>query len=155
MPKHAKVTIDHDEIRHWVEARHGGPGMVNQTGTPNDVGPLRIMFAGVASEDPVRGITWSQFFEILDRDHLAFEFEDTKTGLFHRFISRKDADAARHPDILRPTRAKDRRAMRIAAREGADVQPQFGRRFGKHSKKTVRESDQGGREKKTKIRKAA
>ena len=39
-------TIDHDEIRRWVEERNGRPAHVKRTGNDGDPGLLRIDFPG-------------------------------------------------------------------------------------------------------------
>ena len=87
-------TIDHDEIRRWVEERNGRPAHVKRTGNDGDPGLLRIDFPG-GDEDSLEAISWDEFFEIFDDNDLAFLHQD-KTGSggtsrFNKFISRDES----------------------------------------------------------------
>jgi len=90
MPKESadsKITTDHETIRQWVQARHGHPARVkgphNKSGS---IGVLRIDYPGYSGEETLEAITWDQFFEAFDLNHLAFLYQDkTKDGKQSRF----------------------------------------------------------------------
>lgn len=74
-----KATTDHQEIRSWVEERGGKPAAVKGTGSGDDPGVLRIDFPDYTGEEPLRQISWEQFFEKFEKERLAFLCqEDTK-----------------------------------------------------------------------------
>ena len=83
----AKTTTDHNEIRKWAEARKGHPAMVD---TKGEGGILRIDFG--TPEDSLKQIEWEEFFEIFDKNKLAFLYQDkTKDGgesRFNKFVER-------------------------------------------------------------------
>jgi hypothetical protein len=74
----SKTTIDHDEIRAWVEQRQGRPARVKGTGDGKDPGLLRIDFPGYSGEHSLEAITWDQFFEGFEKNQLAFVYQDRK-----------------------------------------------------------------------------
>ena len=84
----AKTTVDHDEIRQWVEARGGSPAHVKQTGEGDDPGVLRIDYPGYSGEGTLEPLEWEQFFEWFDRDKLAFLYQDKPRSRFSKFVSR-------------------------------------------------------------------
>lgn len=83
----SKTTTDHDEIRKWAEARDGHPAKVDTGGKG---GILRIDFG--EKEDNLEPIEWEEFFEIFDKNKLAFLYQDeTKDGgesRFNKFVER-------------------------------------------------------------------
>ena len=82
-----KATIDHDEIRNWVEERGGSPACVKGTGnTKDDPGILRIDFPGYSGEETLAHIDWDAWFEAFDENELAFVYQDrTRDGALSRF----------------------------------------------------------------------
>lgn len=83
----ATTTVDHDEIRKWVEQRDGRPAAIRTRGKD---GILRIDFGEQDEElDP---IGWDEFFRIFDENKLAFLHQDKveggKTSRFNKFVSR-------------------------------------------------------------------
>jgi hypothetical protein len=100
MSASSKVTIDHDEIRAWVEARGGKPSDVIGTGGKEDVGLLRIDFPGYSGEGSLEEISWDEFFEKFEEKQLAFLYqEETADGHESRFcklINRKQEKAKAH-----------------------------------------------------------
>jgi hypothetical protein len=95
----SKVTIDHDEIRRWVEEREGRPATVKSTGSARNPGLLRIDFPGGAGEESLEPISWEDFFEKFEEKELAFIYQDTlKSGeesRFFKFIRREDVKVRR------------------------------------------------------------
>ena len=96
----AKTTIDHNEIRGWVEERGGQPARVKGTETKRGAGVLRIDYPGFSGEDTLETITWEEFFQAFDDNHLAFLYqEETKDGSESRFsklIERETAKGKSH-----------------------------------------------------------
>ncbi len=91
----SKITIDHDEIKSWTEARQGMPVKVKKTGGKNDPGLLRINFPG-GKEENLEEISWVDFFDKFEENDLAFLYqEETAYGQqsrFFKFINRKNMD---------------------------------------------------------------
>lgn len=84
----SNTTTDHDEIRQWAEARGGRPAMVDTSG---EGGILRIDFG--EPEDSLTQISWEEFFDIFDKNKLAFLYQDeTQSGgqsRFNKFVERQ------------------------------------------------------------------
>ena len=79
------ITTDHEEIKRWVEERHGKPATVRGTGK-DEPGILRINFPGY-NESRLEPITWDQFFRKFDEKNLAFLYQDrTRSGEASRFF---------------------------------------------------------------------
>ncbi len=72
----AKVTIDHDEIRRWVEARGGCPARVKRTARGNGSGILRIDYTGFSGVDSLEPMSWDDWFQAFDKNELAFLYQD-------------------------------------------------------------------------------
>ena len=94
----AKSTTDHQVIKKWAEDRGGKPAAVKGTGKGDDPGVLRIDFPGYTGEESLQQITWEQFFDKFEKEHIAFlyqeETEDSNTSRFSKLINRS------HPDGL-------------------------------------------------------
>lgn len=105
----AKVTIDHDEIRQWVEARGGHPAHVKSGSTENDLGILRIDFPGYSGEESLEHVAWDQWFETFDENGLAFLHQDeTSQGAesrFNKLVSRDSEAAADAGNTTRRTQS--------------------------------------------------
>jgi len=91
--KLSHTTIDHEEIRRWVEARGGHPARVRGTGGPDDPGMLRIDFPGFSGEGKLEPISWEDFFSAFDENELAFVYQDKKksgeTSTFSKIVRRE------------------------------------------------------------------
>lgn len=82
----SRKTTDHEEIRRWVEERHGKPVRVRGTGGVDDPGLLWIDMPDAEPDDELEPITWDTFFEKFERENLAFVYqEQTKEGSPSRF----------------------------------------------------------------------
>jgi spore maturation protein CgeB len=92
MTQQAKKTTDHEEIRAWIEARHGAPATVASTAENKEPGILRILFQEHESGDSLKEISWDDFFRKFEEEKLAFLYQDeTKQGQpsrFFKFVSR-------------------------------------------------------------------
>jgi hypothetical protein len=86
----AKTTIDHDEIRRWVESRGGRPARVSETGGANDPGILRINFNEPGGDDDtsLEEISWDDWFRAFDENGLAFLYQDEGDSRFNKLVNR-------------------------------------------------------------------
>ncbi|XXX79925.1 lipocalin/fatty-acid binding family protein [Sorangium sp. So ce134] len=88
------MTIDHDEIRAWVEARGGRPATVTRTEKNGEPGVLRIDFPGFSGEDTLEEISWDDFFAKFEESNLAFVYQEAKASgepsYFSKLVSRPD-----------------------------------------------------------------
>jgi hypothetical protein len=95
----AKTTVDHDEIREWVESRGGSPARVKKTGRKSDPGILRVDFPGFSGERTLEHMEWDEWFAAFDQNKLAFLYqENVKSGQESRFsklVARKNATTGR------------------------------------------------------------
>src|SRR3954471_24896075 len=73
-------TIDHGEIRNWIESRGGIPAI----SVIKDIKIPIINFAGVSPL--ATDVTWEEWFRIFDEDHYAFVCKGTRVdGMPSRF----------------------------------------------------------------------
>jgi hypothetical protein len=72
-----QTTVDHDEIRRWVEEHGGRPARVRGTGN-GDAGVLRIDFPGGAGEEALEPISWDEWFRTFDEQGLALVYQERK-----------------------------------------------------------------------------
>jgi hypothetical protein len=131
----ARVTTDHETIRHWVEERDGGPATVRRTSRRGDPGILRIDFPGYLGEETLEPISWDEFFVKFDESGLAFLYQEETanggTSRFSKFLKRDDIFAGDHPVKLQRKpqgsvesrtdggrRARPRQATRATAKRG-------------------------------------
>jgi len=89
----AKRTVDHDEIRKWVESRGGKPTSVSGTEKRGEeAGLLRIDFPTGAGNPPLEPIGWDEFFQKFEKEKLAFLYQDEKAdgepSFFCKFVAR-------------------------------------------------------------------
>jgi hypothetical protein len=92
MTQESKTTIDHDEIRAWIEARNGTPATVSSTSDDDEPGILRVLFQEQESGKSLEKISWEDFFEKFEEEKLAFlyqdETKDGRTSRFFKFVQR-------------------------------------------------------------------
>ena len=85
------TTVDHDEIRKFVESKGGIPAFVRDTGV------LRIDFPGGAGEEKFEHLDWDKFFKAFEDNNLAMVYQvETAEGRpsnFLRFVQREVGDA--------------------------------------------------------------
>ena len=107
----AKVTIDHDEIKQWVEERGGHPAHVKRGSSEEDLGILRIDFPGFSGEDSLERVEWDQWFEAFDENGLAFlhqdETADGHESRFNKLVSRDSESIAL--DVKEETSSKSKK----------------------------------------------
>lgn len=115
----AKATVDHDQIRKWVETRGGYPAHVKRTGTRRgNPGVLRIDYPGFSGEESLERIDWDQWFEWFDRDKLAFLYQDEKKSRFSKLVDRSTVEVA-----APKSRKRAAAATKPAARKSATKKP--------------------------------
>ena len=89
----ARTTINHDEIRSWVDARGGHPAVVAPTENSrgNDGGLLRIDYdePGGNDDDRLHRITWDEFFRIFDQNDLVFLYDPAGESRFSKFVEKE------------------------------------------------------------------
>jgi hypothetical protein len=92
MAGESRKTVDHQEIKKWVEARGGRPATVKGTEGIKDAGVLRIDFPDRGEDNRMEPISWDEFFKTFDEKSLAFLFQektrDGKQSRFSKFVSR-------------------------------------------------------------------
>jgi hypothetical protein len=92
MSQESKTTINHDEIRAWIEARNGAPAAVASTANNDEPGVLRVLFQEQESGNSLEKISWDDFFKKFEEEKLAFlyqdETKDGKTSRFFKFVQR-------------------------------------------------------------------
>lgn len=71
-------TVDHAEIKEWVEARGGRPAVVEGTFDEQGGGVLRIDFG--EPDEALEELTWRDFFRVFDANELAFAYDPQAEG---------------------------------------------------------------------------
>lgn len=92
----ATTTTDHDEIRKWVEKRGGQPAIVKDTADNGRPGAMiRIDFDDPdgSADAGLKRVGWDEFFEIFDKNDLAFLHQDVGDSRFNKFVARETADS--------------------------------------------------------------
>lgn len=91
----SNMTTDHEQIMTWAESRGGHPATVKRTGGNGGVGILRIDFPGYSGKQSLEQISWSEFFDKFEKEHLAFLYQDKtsagKPSRFCKIVSREHA----------------------------------------------------------------
>ncbi len=94
----AKTTIDHEQIKEWVEHRGGNPACVRGTGGKGDPGMIRIDYPGFSGERKLMPISWDEWFDSFDKNNLAFLYQDTPRSRFSKLVERgNEEQKARKP----------------------------------------------------------
>lgn len=92
----AQTTVNHDEIRDWVEQHGGHPAEVKRTRRGSTPGILRIDFPGFSGKDSLEALSWDEFFQRFDESNLAFLYQVKTTAgrpsRFNKFVSRDTVD---------------------------------------------------------------
>lgn len=150
----ARATIDHDEIRRWVEEHGGRPAQVMRTGGKGQTGILRIDFPGFSGAGSLAPIAWDEFFQKFDESNLAFLYQDqTKSGRpsrFNKLVGReslsglgegarpsKEAQARDPGTQARGGRVRGRRALRVMGKDEG-LPPPGGRTQGRKAQVQAR-----------------
>jgi hypothetical protein len=116
----SKTTIDHDEIRRWVESKGGAPAHVKTTGRGKEPGILRVDFPGFSGDRTLEKLSWDQWFDAFDKNGLAFIYQPSTR--FSKLVSRDTVGAKGGRTRATPRRAtgaKRATAKRATAKRGA------------------------------------
>ena len=93
----ATTTTSHDEIRKWVEKRGGHPAVVAATEDSRGKGGglLRIDYdePGGNDDDRLHRISWNEFFDILDKNGIAFLYDPEGDSRFSKFVQNESANS--------------------------------------------------------------
>lgn len=117
----AKATVDHEEIRNWVESHGGAPAMVKRTRQQaKGPGILRIDFPGSSGEATLEHVSWGEWFDHFEQSELAFLYQDrTATGRpsrFNKLVGRETVEIAPTRRARRaPKKGAPRRSAKTAA----------------------------------------
>jgi hypothetical protein len=109
----SKVTVDHDEIRRWVESRGGYPARVKGTGRPGDAGLLRIDYPGFRGEDTLERIGWADWFDTFEENNLALVRSEDPRNRFAKLVSRDTVQLPRARARGRVSQARRREGGRV------------------------------------------
>lgn len=107
----SNIITDHDEIRTWIEEGNGQPGRMAET-------ELLAVYFGKPESD-ITPLDWDEFFEIFDRNNLAFVYEDRgagETSSFFEFVDRATENVEDEED------AKDKSELREFTKAEGDEQ---------------------------------
>lgn len=92
MAGESKSTVDHEEIRRWVEERGGKPATVASTHSDDDAGVIRIDFPGYSGDESLEEISWDEWFSKFEDNGYAFVYQETTadgdTSNFNRLVKR-------------------------------------------------------------------
>jgi len=88
----AKATIDHEEIKAFVEQTGGCPAHVKSTGSKDDPGILRIDYPGYSGKQSLEQLDWDTWFEAFDANELAFLYTPGGKSRFSKLVSRASVD---------------------------------------------------------------
>lgn len=92
IPENLIKTTDHEEIKRWAEEHNGRPAVTRHEALGGGVGIIGIDLRDFGEDEYVQPISWEDFFEQFDRQHLAFVYEqETLPGekhWFHKFLRR-------------------------------------------------------------------
>lgn len=106
MTKKTKITIDHQEIKKWVEKHQGQPAIIDAIEAGSDEVGIRVDFPGIKDEawlaeaKPSEDTTWDVFFDIFEKKNLAFIYLDKKIIknkiMAYKFINRDSLEEIKH-----------------------------------------------------------
>lgn len=81
-------TVDHDEIREWIETRDGHPAKLSDQVLEADT--LRLKFDEVRHQEVLERISWDEFFQLFEEEEIVFVYEensDTSPEQDYRFVT--------------------------------------------------------------------
>ncbi|RPI32584.1 MAG: hypothetical protein EHM70_08600 [Chloroflexota bacterium] len=71
-----KITTDRNVIKMWVNARGGWPAIIRKFTSAGVEMALSIVFPGSETDETIHRLTWEEFFEKFEQQHLVFIYED-------------------------------------------------------------------------------
>jgi hypothetical protein len=104
----SRYTIDHGEIRRWIEKRGGRPAALGKLG--RRIAGLRVDFPQYRIKAALRPITWGRFFDAFESARWGFIYQEEnpsgELSHFYRFVERDDRDRTHEPSERSSHRAK-------------------------------------------------
>lgn len=114
----ASRTIDHEEIKGWVE-RHGGhPARVIKARGKDTVGRLRLDFTGASPNGSLEPLGWDEWLAKFDEQRLALLYQEGRNPRLNKLVSR-DAEPERPSARPRASSRTTRRGRSTARAIGA------------------------------------
>lgn len=110
----ASRTIDHEEIRGWVERNGGHPARVSRARGKDEIGMLRLDF-GASAEGSLEPLRWDEWLARFDEQRLALLYQDGKSPRFNKLVPR-DAERERPSMRRRPSSRATRRGSATRGR---------------------------------------
>lgn len=111
----AIATIDHEQIRRWVEERGGCPSHVKSTADGDDPGILRIDFPGYSGKQSLEQLDWDTWFQAFEDNELALLVQEGKDSRFNKLVSRDSVDVAPSQSARANTRKSEKGRSRFDA----------------------------------------
>lgn len=68
---HSIVTIDHKEIKEWVDDKSGKPALIKD----GDNADIRIDFSTKDGGRKLKQISWEEWFKIFEKHAFAFQYK--------------------------------------------------------------------------------
>lgn len=82
-------TIDHDEIRQWIQRHHGAPARKPDPATASAAEVLLVDFIGARSGHYFEHISWADWFAWFDDHRLCFRYPTNPDSLLFHLIRRE------------------------------------------------------------------
>jgi hypothetical protein len=81
-------TSNPEQIRKWIESRDGVPVRIAYDSTGKEYSPLGVWFKEESKDVPqsYQVLEWEDFFQLIERDQLALQYEENGDGRYHEFV---------------------------------------------------------------------
>lgn len=89
-------TVDHDEIRRWIQLHHGAPARVPDTASVRAADVLLVDFIGARSGHYFDHISWADWFGWFDEHGLSFRYPRNRDSLAFQLIPRGARQSGTH-----------------------------------------------------------
>jgi hypothetical protein len=96
MGMQVRDTIDHDEIRRWIQVHHGAPARVPDTASTRTADVLLVDFVGARSSHYFDHISWASWFAWFDDHNLCFRYPEDPDSLEFQLIPRGASQPRTH-----------------------------------------------------------
>ncbi len=71
-----KLTTNRNVIKKWAQARHGWPALIRRATSAGFEMVLSIVFPDSSSSEIARKLTWDEFFDQFEQQHLVFVYQE-------------------------------------------------------------------------------
>ena len=72
MGMQGRETVDHDEIRQWIQRHRGAPARIRDTASARSAEVLLVDFLGARSGHYFEHVSWAEWFAWFDEHCLCF-----------------------------------------------------------------------------------